>query len=153
MTGLGLRLVISGGREAITRLVVLVVAVGLGVGLLLTAVAATNAVTTWNNRHAWMWTGSAWVPPGPATGVAPLWWHLGGDIFDGQTIDRFDVAATGTSSPVPPGIPRDPGPGQYYASPALAALLRSTPANQLADRYPGHLAGVIGDPRCHHRTP
>ena len=55
------------------------------------------------------------------------------------------MAATGASSPVPPGIPRDPAPGQYYASPALAALLRSTPANQLADRYPGHLAGTIGD--------
>ena len=55
------------------------------------------------------------------------------------------MAATGTSSPVPPGIPRDPGPGQYYASPALAALLRATPANQLAGRYPGRLAGVIGD--------
>ena len=116
MTGLGLRLVVSGGREALTRLILLVVAVGLGVGLLLTAVAATNAVTTWNNRHAWFWTGNVWVPPGPATGVAPLWWHPGGDIFDGQQIDRFDVAATGTSSPVPPGIPRDPGPGQYYAS-------------------------------------
>ena len=145
MIPLGLRLVISGGREAITRLVVLAVAVGLGVGLLLTAVAATNAVTTWNNRHAWYWTGTAWVPPGPATGVAPLWWHPGSDIFNGQTISRFDVAATGTSSPVPPGIPGDPGPGQYYASPALAALLRSTPANQLVDRYPGHLAGTIGD--------
>ena len=145
MIPLGLRLVVSGGREAITRLVVLAVAVGLGVGLLLTAVAATNAVTTWNNRHAWFWTGTAWVPPGPATGVAPLWWHPGSDIFNGQTINRFDVAATGTSSPVPPGIPRDPGPGQYYASPALAALLRSTPANQLAGRYPGHLAGMIGD--------
>jgi FtsX-like permease family protein len=141
----GVRLVISGGREAITRLVVLAVAVGLGVGLLLAALAATNAVTTWNSRHAWYWTGTAWVPPGPATGVAPLWWHPGSDIFDGQTISRFDVAGTGTSSPVPPGIPRDPGPGQYYASPALAALLRSTPANQLADRYPGHLAGTIGD--------
>ncbi len=125
MIPLGLRLVISGGREAITRLVVLAVAVGLGVGLLLTAVAATNAVSTWNGRHAWFWTGTAWVPPGPATGVAPLWWHPSGDIFDGQTINRFDVAATGTSSPVPPGIPRDPGPGQYYASPALAALLRA----------------------------
>ena len=145
MIPLGLRLVISGGREAITRLVVLAVAVGLGVGLLLTAVAATNAVTTWNNRHAWYWTGTAWVPPGPATGVAPLWWHPGSDISNGQTISRFDVAATGTSSPVPPGIPRDPGPGQYYASPALAALLRSTLANQLADRYPGPLAGTIGD--------
>ena len=145
MIPLGLRLVVSGGREAITRLVVLAVAVGLGVGLLLTAVAATNAVSAWNGRNAWLWTGTAWVPPGPATGVAPLWWHPSGDIFDGQTIDRFDVAATGTSSPVPPGMPRDPGPGQYYASPALAALLRGTPASQLADRYPGHLAGVIGD--------
>jgi FtsX-like permease family len=143
--GLGLRLVVSGGREAITRLVILTIAVGLGVGLLLTAVAATNAVTTWNNRHVWFWTGSAWSPPGPANGAAPLWWHPSSDTFDGQKIDRFDVAATGTSSPVPPGIPRDPGPGQYYASPALAALLRSTPANQLADRYPGRLAGTIGD--------
>jgi len=142
---LGLRLVLSGGREAVTRLVVLTVAVGLGVGLLLTAVATTNAVTAWNNRHAWFWTGTAYVPPGPATGVAPLWWHPSGDNFGGQQIDRFDVAATGASSPVPPGIPHDPGPGQYYASPALAALLRSPPANQLADRYPGRLAGTIGD--------
>src|SRR5262249_27178147 len=132
MIRLGLRLVISGGREAITRLVILTVAVGLGVGLLLAAVAATNAVTTSNNRHAWFSTGSAWVAPGPAAGIAPLWWHPSGDTFDGQQINRFDVAAIGTSSPVPPGVSRDPGPGQYYASPALAALLRSTPANQLA---------------------
>jgi hypothetical protein len=142
---LGLRLVVSGGREAIIRLVILAIAVGLGVGLLLTAVAATNAVSNWNGRNDWFWTGSAWVPPSPATGVAPLWWHPSGDIFDGQAIDRFDVAATGTSSPVPPGIPRDPAPGTYYASPALVALLRGAPASQLADRYPGHLAGVIGD--------
>jgi hypothetical protein len=85
------------------------------------------------------------VPAGPAAAVAPLWWHPGGDLFSGQTINRFDVAATGTSSPVPPGIPRDPVPGQYYASPALIALMRATPANQLADRYPGQLAGTIGD--------
>jgi hypothetical protein len=142
---LGLRLAVSGGREAITRLVILTIAVGLGVGLLLTAVAAINAVSTWNGRHAWFWTGSAWSPAGPATGAAPLWWHPSNDTFDGQTIDRFDVAATGASSPVAPGISRDPGPGRYYASPALVALIRTTPANQLADRYPGHLAGTIGD--------
>ena len=117
MIGLGLRLVVSGGREAITRLVILTVAVGLGVGLLLTALAATNAVTTWNNRHAWYWTGSAWVPAGPAAGIAPLWWHPSGDTFDGQTISRFDVAATGASSPVPPGIPRDPGPASTTPRP------------------------------------
>jgi hypothetical protein len=142
---LGLRLVVNGGREAITRLVILSVAVGLGVGLLLSALAATNAVTAWSNRFAWQWTGTASVPAGPTSGVAPMWWHPSGDTFDGQQISRYDVAATGASSPVPPGIPHDPAPGQYYASPALAALLRSTPADELADRYPGRLAGTIGD--------
>ena len=145
MIGVGLRLVFSGGREAITRLVVLTIAVGLGVGLLLTTLAATNAVAAWSNRHAWQWTGTVNVPAGPTAGIAPLWWHPSGDTFDGQQITRFDVAATRASSPVPPGIPRDPAPGQYYASPALAVLLRSTPADQLADRYPGRLAGTIGD--------
>jgi hypothetical protein len=143
--GLGLRLVLSGGREAIMRLVLLAVAVGLGVGLLLTALAATSAVSTWNNRHAWFWTGTSAVPAGPSVGIAPLWWHPSGDLFNGQQISRFDVAATGTSSPVPPGISHDPAPGQYYASPALVALLHSTPADELASRYPGHLAGTIGD--------
>ena len=152
MIPLGLRLVLSGGREAITRLVILTIAVGLGVGLLLTAVAATNAVNTWNNRHDWWYTGSSSVPAGPAAGTAPLWWHPSSDLFDGQNINRFDVAATGASSPVPPGVPRDPAPGQYYASPALAALLRTTPANQLADRYPGRLAGTIGDAALPSRT-
>ena len=146
MIPLGLRLVVNGGREAVARLVILTVAVGLGVGVLLTVVAATNAAVTWNNRHAWFWTGtSTVVPQTAAAGTAPLWWHPVGDIFDGQQIERFDVAATGASSPVPPGISHDPGPGQYYASPALAALMRSTPANELADRYPGHMIGTIGD--------
>jgi len=93
-----------------------------------------------------MWTGTSSVPPDRATaGIAPLWWHPSSDVFDGQNIYRFDVAATGASSPVPPGVPHDPGPGRYYASPALAALLRSTPPDELADRYPGRLAGTIGD--------
>jgi hypothetical protein len=78
---------------------------------LLAAVAATNATVTWNNRHAWFWTGtSTVVPHTAAAGTAPLWWHPVGDLFDGQQIERFDAAATGASSPVPPGLPRDPAP-------------------------------------------
>jgi ABC-type lipoprotein export system ATPase subunit len=143
---LGLRLTLGGGREAAVRLVLLVAAVGLGVGLLLIAVAGINAVNTQNDRYAWFSTGG----PGPAAGAAktsadPLWWLIRADRFDGQLIGRIDVAATGPTSPVPPGIGHLPGPGQYYASPALAALLRSTPADQLAGRYPGHLIGTIGD--------
>jgi hypothetical protein len=146
---LGLRLTLSGGREAAVRLVLLVAAVGVGVGLLLTAVAGVNAVNTQNDRYAWFSTGDAVKAAGAAHASAdPLWWLIRADRFDGQLIGRIDVAATGrtgSTSPVPPGIGRVPAPGQYYASPALAALLRSTPADQLAGRYPGHLIGTIGD--------
>jgi hypothetical protein len=82
---------------------------------------------------------------GGATSRDPLWTLITTDLFNGQGIYRADVAAAGPASPVPPGIPRDPGPGQYYISPALPALLRSTPTDELADRYPGHQAGLIGE--------
>ena len=149
MIRLGLRLTVSGGREAVTRLVILAAAVGLGVGLLLTAVSATNAVNAQNDRYAWLDTGvktsSQMGPGGTHAGpAAPLWTLISTDYFRGQTIYRADVAATGPAAPVPPGIPRDPGPGQYYISPALSALLRAAPADELADRYPGHRAGLIG---------
>jgi hypothetical protein len=143
---LGLRLTLSGGREAAVRLVLLVAAIGLGAGLLLTAVAGVNAVNTQNDRYAWLSTGETGTAAGaPKTTADPMWWLIRADRFDGQLIGRIDVAATGPASPVPPGISRLPGPGQYYASPALAALLRSTPADQLAARYPGHLIGIIAD--------
>ena len=146
MIRLGLRLTLSGGREAAVRLVLLVAAVGLGVGLLLISVAGVNAVNTQNDRYAWFSTSDAPQTAGAAkTSADPLWWLIRADRFDGQLIGRIDVAATGPTSPVPPGLGHLPGPGQYYASPALAALLRSTPADQLEGRYPGHLIGIIGD--------
>jgi hypothetical protein len=159
---LGLRLAVSGGREAVVRLVILAIAVGIGVGLLLTVVAAVNAVGVQNDRYAWLdteepaasgftisvSTASGYTTSGGARTVTsrdPVWALITTDLFDGQGIYRADVAATGPASPVPPGIPRDPGPGQYYISPALSALLRSAPADELADRYPGHQAGLIGE--------
>ena len=149
MIRLGLRLAVSGGREAVTRLVIVAIAVGIGVGLLLTAVSAVNAVNAQNDRYAWLdtgasnpsQTGSGGRHGGPA---APLWELITTDEFDGQTIYRADVAATGPASPAPPGISRNPGPGQYDISPALSALLRAAPAAELADRYPRHQAGLIG---------
>ena len=159
MIRLGLRLAVSGGREAVVRLVIVAAAVGIGVGLLLTVISAVNAVGVQNDRYAWLDTGTPATPGvvqivhrghgrvGRVTAAAsraPLWLLITADLFDGQAVYRADVAATGPASPVPPGIPRDPGPGQYYISPALSALLRSAPADELADRYPGHQAGLIG---------
>jgi hypothetical protein len=147
MIRLGLRLTVNGGREAAARLLLLVAAVGLGVGLLLIAISGINAVNSQNGRYAWLSTGALARDGGAAktSSSDPLWWNALADRFDGQPIGRIDVAATGTSSPVPPGIPHLPGPGEFYASPALSALLRDTPAAQLGDRYPGRQIGTIGN--------
>ncbi|MEW2622910.1 FtsX-like permease family protein [Streptomyces sp. NPDC048106] len=148
MIRLGLRLTLSGGREAGARLAVIVAAVALGVGLLLSILAALNATATQNSRNAWLNTGSGKSATSRSAAKAdtdPLWWLLRADHFDGKTIGRVDVAATGPNSPVPPGLSRLPGPGEFYASPALDKLLRSTPATELADRYPGHRVGTVGN--------
>jgi hypothetical protein len=139
---LGLRLAVS-GRDAITRLVILAAAVGLGVGLLLSAISCVNAVNAQNDRYAWLDTTA--TTHGTTSRPDPLWGRVADDSFDGQVIIRVDVAATGPTSPVPPGIPHDPGPGQYFISPALGKLLASTPRDELGARYPGHQIGIISD--------
>ncbi|CAI7979485.1 FtsX-like permease family protein [Frankia sp. Hr75.2] len=173
MIRLGLRLAVAGGREAVARLALIAVAVGIGVGLLLTTSAGINALDNQNARYAWLETGfagsdapagaepagAARVGAGPAdaesaTGIGPavgptagdpLWWHVRADYFRGERIGRVDVAATGPDSPVPPGITGLPGPGEFYASPELARLLRDTPDTQLGDRFGATLVGTIGD--------
>jgi hypothetical protein len=145
---LGLRLTFAGGKEAVTRLAMIAIAVAIGTGLLLATLAGLNAVNAQNARYAWLETGYAGSnAPASAATRAPvgdaLWWRLRADYYQGKQIGRVDVAATGVHSPVPPGIGTLPGPGQYDASPAMATLLRQTPATQLGDRYPGTQVGTI----------
>src|SRR5262245_21761567 len=147
MIRLGLRTAVAGGKEAVVRLATIAAAVAIGVGLLLATLAAINAVNAQNARYAWLNTGTGHPPTTIESAEAspdPLWWSLRSDYFSGQVIGRVDVAATGPDTPVPPGIPRLPRPGQFYASPALSALLASTPPAQLKDRFPGHQIGTIG---------
>jgi len=158
----GLRLTLRGGRESLIRLVVMALAVAVGVAMLLATMATINALGKQNARGAWLATSAQTTNGGPHLGrqeidlggqgtsgtssstVDPLWWSVSSDQFGNQVIVRVDVASTGARSLVPPGIPRLPGPGQFYASPALATLLRSTPASELGDRFGGTEVGTIG---------
>jgi hypothetical protein len=145
MFRLGLRLSLRSGREALIRLILTTAAVAVGAALLFCVLAEFNAFQISNNRQCWECTGGP-PPNGKATPTAGAeLWNSSADYFDGQTIERLDVAALGPHAPLPPGLSRLPGPGQYYASPALAALLRTVPRDELGDRYPGHLVGTIGD--------
>jgi hypothetical protein len=142
MIRLGLRLTLQSGREPLLRVLVTAAAVALGVGLLLAALAGVNGLHAQTGRGAWLDTSAQASPPTSTSDR--LWWLSSTDQFGNQAIDRIEVAATGPNAPVPPGLPRLPGPGDYFASPALTALLRSEPANELRDRFPGRQIGTIG---------
>jgi hypothetical protein len=143
MIRLGLRLTLGGGKEAIARLVATAAGMALGVAMLLITLAGINAVNAQNGRFAWLQSGSMASSRTPVPGVDPVWWRVTGDRFHGRQIGYVEVAATGPNAPIPPGIPKLPGPGEFYASPAMAKLLRTTPAAQLRDRSPGLQIGTI----------
>ncbi|MFG2692320.1 FtsX-like permease family protein [Kitasatospora sp. NPDC048407] len=196
MVRLGLRLAVSGGREALVRLAITAGAVAIGVGLLFTTLAAINGVHSQNARNAWLNTpfvkqlpanrevagssgnggsgtanasggatgegssasggetgagsGTAGAAAGAngqasSSGVDPMWWSTRRDTVQGKEIGRIDVALTGPRAALSPGVPRMPGPGEYYLSPALARMVDEMPPAQLGDRFPGHRIGILGD--------
>ncbi|MFD0741097.1 FtsX-like permease family protein [Phytohabitans flavus] len=143
MIRFGLRLALATGREAIVRLVIISAAMAVGVGLLLATIAGIHAVGSQNQRYAWLNSGLVGETAGPKA-ADPMWWLLRDDYTRGARMARLDVASTGPDAPVPPGIPRLPGPGEFYASPALSERLRTTTAAELGDRFPGREIGTIG---------
>ncbi|MDX6419052.1 MAG: hypothetical protein QOG28_3672 [Trebonia sp.] len=142
MIRLGLRLTLGSGREAALRVLVTAAAVALGVGLLLASLAGVNGLHAQTDRGAWLDTSAQTSPPTSTSDR--LWWLPITDQFGSQEIDEIDVAAAGPNAPIPPGLSHLPGPGEYYASPALRTLLKSEPTNELRDRYPGRQIGTIG---------
>ena len=150
MIRFGLRLSTRGGKESLVRLVVMALAVAVGVAMLLLTMATINGLGAQNSRGAWMATSPRFQNGQPAfadrgaattTDSHTIWWLVTSSQFENQVIVRVDAAAVGAHPVVPPGIPRLPGPGEFYASPALSALLKETPASQLGDRFGGREIG------------
>ena len=147
MLRLGLQLTLHSGREALVRLLITAAAVAVGVALLLGVLAEYHAFQSNANKQCWSCTQGA-----PVSGTLPAHgelWNNSVDFYQGQTISRLDVAALGPDAPVPPGITHLPRAGEYYASPALAALIRSVPADELGARFPGTMTGTIGQAGLH----
>src|SRR5580693_9347319 len=117
-------------------------AVAVGVALLLGVLAEFHAFQANASQPCWSCTQGASVPRTlPTHGEL---WNNSVDFYQGQTINRLDVAALGPDAPVPPGVTHLPPAGDYYASPALAMLLRTVAAGELGARFPGKMIGTIG---------
>jgi hypothetical protein len=144
MYRLGLRLVARSGRDALVRLVVTSLAVGVGVAILLAVLAEFHAFQATSNRPSWESTQGTPVSTTTAAPGAELW-NYSENIYKGRFIEQLDVAALGPDAPRIPGLARIPAPGQFFASPALSRLLKTVPAGELGDRFAGQQAGLLGD--------
>ncbi|GAB3827069.1 ABC transporter permease [Dactylosporangium cerinum] len=136
---LGIRMALAGGREAVARMALMTIGVATGVVLLLLSLTALPILQQHIDRLAWHRTDAA----SPATAPDPALWLAVTDRYAGKDVTRVHVAALGEHPPVPPGMDRLPGPGELIVSPALAELLRTVPADQLGDRFPGRVVGEI----------
>ncbi|MCL2423326.1 MAG: ABC transporter permease [Micrococcales bacterium] len=140
---------VRGGRP---RLVGTAAGIAIGVTLLLLVVGGSGALADRERRATWavphdglaVEEEPGQVPVLADDEVLVRVGMKGSDSFGGRAVTRVEIAATATSTVEVPGVGRPPAPGQYYASPALADLIASHPADQLGDRY-GTAAGTIGD--------
>ncbi len=135
----------KGGRG---RLVGTAAGVAVGVALLLLVLGAYQAMGVRTERSTWTQVRTA--DSSTASSItadevlATSTWRWGPEWYDGHAVTRVDVAATPDSTVDVPGIGRAPGPGTYYASPALARLITAAPPDQLQARF-GTPAGTISD--------
>jgi hypothetical protein len=143
MIRLGLHLVLRSGREALIRFLAMVVAVAIGAFILLGLMAEFHGFEATAKTPSWSSTNAA-SHPGESRNHELLW-NYSETLFRGQPIQQLAVAPLGPDAPRIPGLVAVPSAGHYDASPALAHLLAVTPADQLADRFPGTLTGTVGD--------
>lgn len=141
LLGLGLRMSVAGGRTALVRLLLMSVGLAVGATLLLGGLSVGPALNRYERRATSRTGVVAYnVHPQPADATLTSWFST---RFEGQDITLLVVRGVG-DAPVPPGIPRLPGPDQLFASPALARLLAdSGSASLLRPRIPGQMFGQI----------
>lgn len=143
------RLSLVGSRSSWGRLAGIVGGIALGTAVFLLLAGAFTALQTREDRSTWA-DPAAGLPAVAEDGtpvpladdlaaVAPVRDHHGD-----RDITRLDVAATPGSRVEVPGVGVVPQPGEYIASPALAALVDSLPPDQLGDRY-GRRIAILPD--------
>ncbi|MDH2425328.1 ABC transporter permease [Sphaerisporangium sp. TRM90804] len=133
------RLLRGGGRQAMLGTWLTAAAVAVSSALLLFAVAANVAFGARADREAWR-------HPVAAAGTPVAIEATSQDHVRDRIITIVDVAPLREAAGVrPPGMSRMPRPGEVWVSPGLAELMAGLPAKQLAERFPGKVAGTLGD--------
>ena len=141
------RLVIAGDRSSRRRLLGIVAGVMVGITVFLMLAAASQAFGERSRRSTWhqpVSTSPTYLEPDTVLTPATAAIASTTDYYEGRVITIMLVAATPDTSVRVPGSDVVPRPGQYLASPALAELIDSAPADQLGERY-GEQVGALSN--------
>ncbi len=138
---LALRLAVGTDRGSRVRLSLITAGVALAVAMLLgvTGVmpAAWDRAGKPSGRGVIFGEHDAQRTEGVRTDLSVGFWH-------GRETRLMRVELVGPPVPPPAGVPRIPGPGQVFVSPALADALAGAHRAELTARLPGEVVGRIG---------
>lgn len=143
------RLLLLGNASSYRRLAGIVAGAALAVAMLLILLGTYLHLPEREDRSAWMQgpTSITVMSDGGAPTLPPespglILDNASVDYVGSRHIDVMRVAATPDTTVAFPGGVTPPSPGEYYASPAMADLIASMPADQLGDRY-GTMIGLL----------
>lgn len=138
-----------GGRF---RLAAITAGVAFGTTIFFLLLAAFFGFADQESRSAWIYTQGEWVDTETENQLAlsddellinHTWQEFGNHVIDHVTF----AGNPGTTLDIP-GVGDVPAPGTYFASPAMADLIETTPSDQLGDRY-GTMVGTISADALH----
>ncbi|MER5403390.1 ABC transporter permease [Streptomyces sp. NPDC002769] len=142
---MGARFAFTGGREGWTRAVLTAIGVGLGVALLLLTTAIPSALQARSDREKAR-TDITFSDVGiPKASDRTLLVAAVDDTYRDKDIRGREVQPEGSRAPLPPGVKKNPAPGEMVVSPALADLLKSGAGKLLRERLPYRTIGTIGE--------
>lgn len=142
------RLLLLNGAGAYRRLAGIAAGVALGVGMLLILLGGFLHMPDRDDRIAWRTYGGEGLtyvgadPQVPAATPQTALRDKVADYFLGQPYSMVLVAASADTALTLPDGTALPGPGEYYASAAMAEEIAAHPADQLAERF-GTLVGEL----------
>ncbi|MCB2413512.1 ABC transporter permease [Demequina sp. TTPB684] len=143
------RLIVFGAAGSMRRLVGIAAGVALGTGMLLILLGAYLHLPERDERDGWTTSTGPYrdftetadlIPIAPADDAVLL--HNTPDYFRGEAFEKVVVATTPTTTVEFPAGLEALEAGQYYASPALVALIERYPDDELSDRF-GTFQGEI----------
>jgi FtsX-like permease family protein len=137
LLGIGAKLATAGGRSAWIRLALIAIGFMIGSALLLLAASIVPGVHASDVRKQ-----SLYGAEGDAHSRDGLRvWYMRQSFGDAD-IQTSVVEPIG-NAPIPPGLPRVPGPGEIFASERVAAMWPAI-GTEIGRRLHGHLVGTIG---------